>query len=223
MTPKIRKLYMSWRRGRSHRRILVGEVSLSADSVTFQYIPSGVKEAQQYGFTCYPDFPDTSEGKLYDINVARILSLRTNSAERSDIASYYNFWEISTEEAKNPICVLGHTCGSLATDNFEFLAEFESIKGIVLVTELAGLSDRSIPTENLKVGDVLTWKKEPDNEYDDKAVKLFKDGEEIGYVKRIHSHIFYKEGAENLVVTVKSVECNGHIRKAFLLIRYISK
>lgn len=218
MIPNIKRIYMAWRAGKGCRRIIVGEVFASATRTLFHYIGAGVEEAAKEGFTHYPEFPDLN--KEYDTNVVRILSQRLNNTERTDIEEYYSFWEISPEDRPYPLRVLSLTSGSLPTDNFEFLADFYGVKGLCLVTELAGLSYNPLRNDALKEGDLLDWDLEPENEHDPKAVRVLKDGTKIGYVKTVHSRVFYNKGAERLTVRVKRIESNGHINKVFLAISY---
>lgn len=210
---------MIWRAGRSHSRIIVGIIKSNASVTTFRYIKDGVNIAKEEGFTCYPDFPDLS--KIYDTNILRILSQRLNNADRTDIAEYYDFWEISPKEKHDVLYILAHTGGLLPTDNFEFLADFYGVKGLSLVTELTGLSENPISNDTIKEGDVLKWKREPTNKYDIDAVVVYKGEQKLGYIKKIHNRIFNKKGSSRLKITVKHIEHNGHINNAFLSVNYI--
>lgn len=219
MRPHIKRIYMVWRAGRSHRRIVVGEIKSNASSTTFRYIKDGVEEAKCAGFICYPDFPDTN--KVYNTNILRILSQRLNNAERTDIADYYDFWQISKKETDSVLRVLSHTGGILPTDNFEFLADFYGAKGLSLVTELTGLSNNPLANDSIIEGDILDWRYEPANEYDKYAVAVYKNDKKLGYIKKIHSHVFYRKGSSRLCLAVKLIEHNGHINKAFLSVDYL--
>jgi len=210
---------MVWRPGRGTRRIVVGAIRRKSGELIFEYSKEGVKEAQESGFVCYPDFPDLD--KTYDTNILRTLSLRLNDPERTDIEDYYSFWEIPSTSRRDPYRVLSHTGGVLPTDNFEFLAEFYGAKGLALVTDMSGLTHRKLDGDSISEGDLLTWKREPDNPQDDKAVAVYKGTEKIGYIKKIHSHVFYKKGSDLLQVRVKRIEHNGHINKVFLSINYM--
>ena len=216
MYPRIKRIFMAWRAGRSHRRIIVGEIKSNASATIFKYIKDGVEEAKKEGFVCYPDFPEIE--KTYDTNVLRILSQRLNDSERTDINHYYDFWEIPQNCVRDTYRLLAYTGGILPTDNFEFLVDFYGTKNISLVTELTGLSTRTISNDELNEGDKLEWKLEPNNQYDNFAVGIYKKGKMLGYVKKIHSHLFYKKGGYFLSVRVKRIEHNGHINKVFLLI-----
>uniref|UniRef100_UPI00404849B6 HIRAN domain-containing protein n=1 Tax=Roseivirga sp. TaxID=1964215 RepID=UPI00404849B6 len=81
---------------------------------------------------------------------------------------------------------------------------------------MAGLSKLKLSANSVKPGDILTYKLEPNNEFDDKAVKVFKNDLEVGYLKKIHSRIFYKQKGDLLKLVVKAVEQNGLIKRIFV-------
>ena len=148
----------------------------------------------------------------------KVLSLRINDSERSDIQDYYKFWEVPKTAQKDTYRLLAYTQGMLPTDNFEFLAEYYGVKGVRFVSELTGLSENQLKNDCIREGDKLEWKLEPDNEYDPKAVALYKDGQKLGHVKRIHCHVFHLPSSNLLKVRVKKIEHNGHISRALILI-----
>lgn len=220
MRPHIKDIILVWRPGRSHRRIPVAVIRSNAAGTTFQYIQKGVEEAREKGFVCFPDFSDSKD--THHVNVLKALSLRINDSERSDIQNYYDFWEVPEAARQDTYRLLALTQGILSTDNFEFLAEYYGVKGVRFVSELTGLTINKLDTGMIKDGDELEWVREPQNEYDNKAVALYKNGSMLGHVKKIHSRVFYLPGSESLKVKVKKVEHNGHINKAYILI-YNSK
>lgn len=83
---------------------------------------------------------------------------------------------------------------------------------------MADLSSLTLSNDELNEGEKLAWKLEPNNQYDKFAVGIYKNEKLIGYVKKIHSHLFYKTRGYLLSVRVKKIEHNGHINKVFLLI-----
>lgn len=89
----ISTIYLVWRKGKGSRRKVVGRIKKNAtEGVRFEYILSGVEEAQKEGFTPYIDFPDTS--KVYTENVLDVFGQRLLKSERSDIQKYHDFWSI---------------------------------------------------------------------------------------------------------------------------------
>lgn len=211
---EIGNIHLCWRPGKGSKRISVGAIKHSiTGGVRFVYNKEGVKEAKQYGFTCYEGFPDIE--KVYTENVIEIFGQRIMKSERSDISVFYDFWGVNKDYKDNDIYMLAYTQGLLPTDNFEFLADFNPIRGLSFVSEIAGLSEAKLPAGTIRVGDELTYKLEPTNVHDDKAVMLFKDGIYVGYVKLIHSRVFHKV-SHPFKIVVHSIEANGIIKRAFL-------
>ena len=218
MSKDIANIKLAWRKGPGYPRIIVGIIKRTASAVSFSYIPEGLTEAKQYGFIPYTDFPD--EKRTYTEGVLDIFGFRLNKAERGDIQKYYDYWEIDPEYKDDKYYLLAHTQGLLPTDNFEFLADFYPVKDLSFNSELCGLSKLLLPTDTLNEGDELRWEKDPDCPYDKYAVKVFKGDTFIGYIKKVHYRIFYRKCRSTLKVSVKSLNRNGHINRAFIKISF---
>jgi HIRAN domain len=209
------KIYLSWRKGQGSRRHIVGILQQTPDGrFEFSYDAAAVEKAKEDGFTPYTEFPDIIES--YNGNVLDIFAQRLIKSERPDIQNFYDFWEIEPQHKDDKFYMLGHTQGLQPTDNFEFLADYNPVKGLHFLTELAGLSTYKLPSGTLKEGDELRFEFDKANEYDSNAVTVFKGDIELGHIKKIHCKVFHKAGAEKLKLTVKSVDKNGIIKKAFI-------
>ncbi|MDR1974672.1 MAG: hypothetical protein LBQ31_08390 [Bacteroidales bacterium] len=207
-------IYLTWRAGRGMRRHKVGVISrYGVDGVRFNYIISP-EDAVKTGFTPYTDFPDLS--KTYTENVLDIFGQRLTKSERDDIQKYYDFWEIKPQYKEDKYYLLAHTQGLLATDNFEFLADYSPLEGLSFTSEICGLSHYETPSNVLNEGDELQWEYDSSNTYDKEAVKVLKNNMLIGYVKIVHSGVFYKNGGNFLKIKVKSVDKNGKLNRAFI-------
>ncbi len=208
-------IYVSWRSGAGKGRHIIGVLKKYPDGkFTFTYDISTVAHAKEEGFLPYTEFPDITQ--KYNGSVLEIFAQRLMKSVRTDIKSFYDFWEIEPSQIDDKFCLLGHTQGLLPTDNFEFLADYNPIKGLHFLTDLAHLTETGIPANTVKPGDVLQYEKEEKNVHDPKAIRVLKSGREIGYIKKIHSHLFHKQGAENLQLTVKAVDQSGVIKRVFL-------
>lgn len=218
----IKQIYLIWRRGRNDSRIKVGVITKNqTEGVKFKYISSGVKDAIEKGFNMYPDFPNPDIE--YKNNVLETFAQRLTNTERGDIQKYYDYWEILPSLRNNKFYVLAQTQGLLSTDNFEFLAEYYPVKGLRFTSEICGLTKRQLPSGTLTIGESLIWKLEKNNIYDKYAVHLYKkDGQEVGYVKAIHSKVFHDSKYKRFEVKVKSLEQNGHINRAFITVSTIN-
>jgi len=212
---EIGHIYLSWREGLGKRRHIVGVLKRNATlGIRFSYIHKGVEAAKKDGFSPYTEFPDFE--KEYTENVLEVFGQRIMKSERSDISDFYDFWEIETKYKDDKFYLLAHTQGLNPTDNFEFLADYNPSKNLRFLTDLAGLSTLKLPASSIMPGDILTYKLESDNKFDDKAVKVFKGDIQVGYIKKIHSRVFYKQKGSLLKLVVKAVEENGVMKRIFI-------
>lgn len=219
MKKEFGHIYLSWRRGSGHRRYIIGVLkSSSTKGVSFQYLADAVEKAKEEGFLAYTEFPDLT--KTYTNNVLDIFGARLTKPERSDISDFYNFWEISAHQKDDKFCLLAHTQGFLPTDNFELLADYHSVSNLKFLTDLAGVTHLQLKPDTLVVGDELRFEKEYTNPKDNKAIKVFKDDLEIGYIKKIHANVFHKSGGENLKIKVKAIDKNGVIKRVFVKVSF---
>lgn len=212
---EIGHIYLSWREGLGKRRHIVGVLKRNATlGVRFSYIKKGVDAAKKDGFSPYTEFPDIE--KEYTANALEVFGQRIMKSERSDISDFYDFWEIDTKFKDDKFYLLAHTQGLNPTDNFEFLADYNPNKSLRFLTDLASLSTLKLSADSVKPGDILTYKLESENSFDNKAVKVFKGDKAVGYIKKIHSRVFYKQKGSILKLVVKAVEQNGVIKRIFV-------
>lgn len=212
---EIGHIYLSWREGLGKRRHIVGVLKKNAtQGVRFEYLPKGVEAAEKDGFSPYTEFPDL--GKIYNGNVLDFFSQRLIKSERSDISDFFDFWEIDSKYKDDKYYLLAHTQGLNPADNFEFLADYNPNSSLRFLTDIAGLSKQSLPADFIKAGDILSYYLEENNEFDNKAVKVFKGNLEVGYIKKIHSRVFHKYKGNKLSLLVKAVEQNGIIKRVFV-------
>jgi hypothetical protein len=208
------KIYLVWRKGAGERRTAVGDLTKSPDGkYIFKYFKSAIELQEKEGFAPYTEFQDLT--KEYNGNVVEIFGQRLTKNDRSDIHTFYKFWEVDADKAHDKFYLLGKTQGLIPTDNFEFLADYKFIPGLHFLTEIAGLSKSKLPKGTFQIGDELQFQLEPDNPKDNYAVKLFKNGKEVGYIKKYHSKVFY-EATGKLRITVKAIDQNGFVKRVFV-------
>lgn len=210
----IGNIHLIWRSGKGSRRISVGTIKKSAsEGIRFQYNHEGVKEAKELGFVHYEGFPDTD--KIYTENVIEIFGQRLMRSERPDLQDFYDFWNIDLSKKEDKFYMLAFTQGLLPTDNFEFLANFNPVDGLSFVSEITNLSVAQIPSDKVSIGDVLKYELEPNNLYDKKAVKVFKNELYLGHIKLIHCKVFHKTN-KPFNLTVQGIEKNGVLKRIFV-------
>lgn len=213
----IRKIYLVWRNAKHERRIIVGEINYKNGVYTFKYDDKGVDKAKISGFKNYPDFPHT--GNIYTENVLEVFSQRLHDFNRTDTAEYSEFWQIDPKFVDDKYYILAQTQGLLSTDNFEFLAEYYLKRNLAFISEIAGVSMNKIPSDFIHIGDKLIWKREPNNNYDENAVLVFKDETKLGYIKLVHNKVFKNKRADNITITVNDIEKDEFITRVFISIR----
>lgn len=208
-------IYLAWRKGTGLKRHLVGVIKRNKqEGIRFEYLEGEVmNEAKKDGFNSYTEFPDLA--KTYDVGVLNIFKQRLFKSEREDYQQFLDFWRIDSKYKDDTLYLLAHTQGLVPTDNFEFLARFNLTKNLMFVSEIAGLSYTQVDSKCLEERDELVWKKNP-TEFDSYQVDLYKNGNKLGHVKKVHSEIFYKKRAENLSVRIKSLNKNGVVKRAFI-------
>ncbi|WP_333696436.1 HIRAN domain-containing protein [Flavobacterium sp.] len=213
---------MSWRPGKGDGRYLVGIFSRensSGDDIVFKYINDQVKEAQKIGFLNYPDFPDFN--KEYSTNLKTALTLRLMPKTRADRNDYLSFWN-ANGEGLDWFDELGFTQGELATDTFEFLAEYPKRHngiGINFISSIAALSHLDLSPDCVKIGDKLRFELEPKNQFDKNAVKILKGKDLIGYVKKGHNLFFHKVKEEEVEIKVTNLEKNGKMNQIYFSVK----
>jgi hypothetical protein len=212
----IGPIHLICRDGKGSRRVPVGIVKNNAtEGIRFKYNQEMFSKEVNHSFLPYEAFPDMS--KEYKENVLDIFGQRLMRSERNDVNDFYKFWQLDTSKREDKYYMLAMTQGLLPTDNYEFLAEFNPKKGLVFVSEITGLSHSHVRTQDLHVGDHLDYQLEPDNEYDKYAVKVFKGGLFLGYIKTVHNRVFYK-AKKLLKITVHALEGNETLSRAFIKI-----
>jgi hypothetical protein len=216
----FKKIYLTWRPGGGSPRYIVGLLQKKdTGDYVFNYLPAAKQLILKKSFSPYLEFQDLE--KTYNSNVVEIFASRLMKPDRSDISKLYDFWDVDIEKANDKFYLLGKTQGLVATDNFEFLAEYIVHKDLKFVTEIAGISKYPpLPKGTITIGDRLTFERDSNNEHDPEAVKVYSRNLELGYIKKIHCKAFYQAESSHLNLYVKGLEQNGVIKKIFIDVRY---
>ncbi|MFV0272427.1 MAG: HIRAN domain-containing protein [Macellibacteroides fermentans] len=182
---------------------MVGSISSKNSVVTFSYINENVNAAKQYGFHGYPGL--SLDQKDHTDNVLELFSKRLISLDREESSDLLEFWEVNPEKKGDILYMLAMTQGKMQTDTFEFLASFRPVKELVFVTDVAGIKHHNFDLGKIKVGDQLSFEKDPNNPNDKKAIKILYKQETIGYIKKGHNEVFHGNHSKNLKIIVKSI------------------
>ena len=211
----IRKIYISWRKKPEDRRFLIAVLKRrTASGMSFKYLPD-LSEAKREGLDNFFGFGKDAEN-LSSIEIQNIVGLRVFSKDKADRKDFLQFWEANKVKSDNPFTLLALTQGKSPTDNFEFLADFSYVekRNLHFVTDISGLSHMKLPARSIKKGDVLSYRAESDNKFDEHAIAIFHNDLKIGYIKKVHNKVFHKYKSLNM--TVKAIDENGVIRQIFI-------
>lgn len=210
----IRTIYISWQKKTGEPRYIIAKVKRNVEGMAFSYLKEEFEKAKKDGLEYFLGFKNAEN--ITPKEVENLLFLRVISKDRPDRNEFLKFWE--AENVTDTFDVLALTQGKSATDNFEFLADFSTAKAkkLTFITDLAHLSHLKLPANTIKKGDILTYQKGTDNEFDKNAIVVFLGDLKVGYIKKIHNKIFQRP--QLLKLTVKEINQNGTIKQVFVKI-----
>ncbi|PWL73864.1 hypothetical protein DBY21_10015 [Candidatus Gastranaerophilales bacterium] len=218
------KIYLTWRKDVDRPRHIIGILQRDNNNYSFMYSEKNVAiAAQEDDFTYYPAFNEIN--KVYTDNVLEIFKRRLLNPQRRDYDDFLNYWgAIGYKE--DTFSLLGLTGAKLLTDNFEFIAPHEECPARFntdvswLNTKSKYVVDKIRQLTNKEIEERLSLKQEPENSYDDKAVKVLFEQELLGYLKSIHcENVFNAINKGKMVRTqVANIIKNGTIKEVLLRI-----
>ena len=226
-------LYVVWKSYKDRRRHIVGELSKNGN-FQFRYNFENVKIAMDDGFSLLIAFPEVDKtyenDRLFPTFAARIPP--KNRIDIDEILKVYDMDEYDAFE------LLKKSGGRLPIDNLEFIdpifyEDLNEYKGktIERIFQLAGPRyyigcNNGEDCENsleIKKGDKLRLLIESDNEFDEYAVKVFKDENHIGYIPKSYSYALCNIIKDNYCYTcvVHEVVKNNNCSECIKLKLYI--
>lgn len=183
-----REMWLIWKEPIERRRYKIGKLTILAKQYTFKYINPELDDATKFGFNFFPGFEDTHKIYKSDKLFANI-ETRLPNTSRPDYLEILNSYGLEIDSNKYEI--LKATKGRLITDNYEFVPVFDNNKIEFDVAGTRHCKDIEKCKNILSVNDKLELELEPDNKYDDNAIKVIcnKNGKKyhLGYVPRYYS------------------------------------
>ena len=218
-----RTIYLSWQATDHGKRYIVAELTEKAPGqYSFRYIQGkDLEEAKKLGFNGYPAFPNLNQA--YTTHAIDPFVMRLPARSRTDFNGLLKYWEIQNPNISD-FDLLAITGGKLRTDNFEFIDPHSTKRPNQFLTELAGFvyhaDDKKL--RNIPAGAQLELEREPNNKWDLKAVKVLYQGEQIGYIKKVHSQAVCEELAKGKTVKteVKDFSANGVVNSILIKITF---
>lgn len=223
-TLNTNKIYLTWRKDIDKRRHIIGILNKDNDNYSFMYSEENVAVAiKEDDFTYYPAFNEIN--KVYDENVLEVFKRRLLNPQRRDYDDFLNYWG-AVNYKEDIFSLLGLTGAKLLTDNFEFIAPHSEVpaKFNTDVSWLNTKSDFIVNSirnfSNEEIEKKLSLELEPDNEFDNKAVKVLYEDEKLGYIKSIHCENVFDaiNAGKNIGVSVANIIKNGTVKEVLLRI-----
>lgn len=196
---------LMWRPSSGERRIHIGTISVDkrTEQISFCYNNDGVRKAKEISsnFQGYPGLPlndiTFSSELLKEVFFRRLIDINRNDAN-----DFLDFWLVDKNRLTDPIYLLAQTQGLSFSDMFEFVPKYYVSHNSSFITDIAGLSKTNFDIANLSKGQILNFKKEPENIYDTGAVYVCYNGIKIGYIKQGHNSIFARKNPKNITLTI---------------------
>lgn len=152
----------------------------------FRYL-SGTPEmedAKSLGFLGHPAFKLNVEH--HHQGVRETLLRRLPSRSREDFAEFLTMHRLPNPFVGSDLALLGYTGAKLPSDGFAFVPVFpREALPCEYIIEVAGV--RHVYKGDLgeiKVGDQVTFERELSNEFDQNAVRVMANDQQLGYVNR---------------------------------------
>ncbi|MDD3452694.1 MAG: HIRAN domain-containing protein [Bacilli bacterium] len=189
------EMWLIWKEPISRRRYIIGTLTNTENRYTFVYTDPELSNAQEKDFKYFPGFEDIK--KIYESeNLFANIKTRLPNIGRPDYLEILNCYNLEKDSTEMEI--LKATKGRLLTDNYEFVPVFDKRKIEFEVAGTRHCSDLEDCKKMLEVNERLYLELEPENEFDENAIKVNFKNEgviyHLGYVPRYYS----KELAELL-------------------------
>lgn len=182
------KLLLIWKEPKERRRYIIGTLEYANSKYTFEYINPELNDAREHNFTFFPGFDELNK-KYESEQLFPNIETRLPNKNRPDYLDILNNYNLELNSSKMEI--LKRTRGRLLTDNFEFLPAFDKNR---IEFEIAGTrhsKDIEQCKIKLKINDNLYLEKEPNNKFDQHAIKVIykydNKNYHLGYVPRCYS------------------------------------
>lgn len=194
------------------KRYGVGKLHRRGDKAELEYLKNSddYKEAIKHGFQGFPPFllQNTSKKIIKNTQIMDILIRRLPPRSRADFPLYLKQFGL-TEDAKiSNFGLLAYTETKLPGDGFSVVNNLDHMNApFEFFTDLAGYKYRDFSEDPQTLNRKnISLKPEPDNDYDPNAIKVFCEGNWIGYINRIQAPALKKIIATKKVIgSVSSV------------------
>jgi len=187
------RLLLVWQspEGTERNRFVVGEVCFDEQGYSFRYLVDTERfdQACTEGFVCYPAFRKINNE--YRDGVLETFLRRIPPRKRGDFGKYLQQWRLALEIEISDFALLGHTGAKLPNDGFSLINPFDNVDAPhEFYIEVAGFRYQGVSLEDIAENMLVDFVSEPDNQYDQNAVRVEVAGQKIGYVNKTQSAAF---------------------------------
>lgn len=206
------RLLLVWQppEGKSRTRFVVGELCLDGEDCVFRYLDNteDFANAIDEGFVCYPAFRKLNQE--YNEGVLETFLHRIPPRKRGDFNKYLEQWRLAPDINISDFALLGHTGAKLPNDGFSLINPFDGIDApFEFYIEVAGFRyQENIHLDDISVGMAVNFVSEPENSFDQQAVRIETMGRKIGYVNKTQCPAFTR-WLEHYSITACIERING--------------
>ncbi len=173
--------------GRDRVPCVIGELRNQDGAVSFRYLTDSddFRRAARLGFVCYPAFRKLREEE-YTSGVMESFLRRLPPRSRGDFTQFLEQWRLpATASTLSDFALLAYAGAKLPSDGFSVVWPLDEVTapGEVLL-EVAGFPYQNIDLSAVTVDAPVGFVLEPENAYDNKAIRMEVGPQKIGYVKR---------------------------------------
>lgn len=181
-------MWLIWKQPESRRRYKVGTLKYDNEEYIFEYTNPELNDAHKAGFEYFPGFDNINE--VYkSVELFANIETRLPNPKRPDYLEILNAYNLKKDSSK--LEILKATKGRLLTDNYEFVPSFDTDKIEFDVAGTRYCKEIKKCINLIKINDKLLLELEPDNIYDQNAIKVIleKNGKKyhLGYVPRYYA------------------------------------
>lgn len=181
-------MWLIWKQPETRRRYKIGCLIYEDGIYTFKYVDPELNDAVDAGFINFPGFENIRKTYKSSELFANIETRLPNVA-RADYLEILNLYNLEKNSTK--LEILKATKGRLITDNYEFVPAFDVNKIEFDIAGTRHCPDVMKCKDLISINDKLSLELEPENEYDENAIKVVFNKENrkyhLGYVPRYYS------------------------------------
>lgn len=225
------RLLLSWQalKSKDRSRFVVGELVREGKKVTLRYFTESpdFEHARLDGFTGYPAFQIKDGVDSFDNQVLEAFTRRLPPRSRGDFYRYLELRGLNPDQEISDFALLGYAGARLPDDGFEVVHPFDNVNGpFEVIVEIAGFRHESkVDPEDLKTGDEVSFKLEPNNQFDSKAIRIEQNGKKLGYVDRGRLDLFHRHLRSGHSISGEITRKNGSPERPLIYIytRFVPK